>query len=142
MAATAADAVAQLASRYADAWNRHDVDAILDMHTPDAVFQVFAGLPEFAGRDAMRAGVAATFEVWQGYRFNARNVYCHDDLVIYQGTIRGTLTRRVEFGSIVLDPNGREVEFDAVDVMPIEDGLFKRKDSYIDVVGLERQMSR
>jgi hypothetical protein len=142
MASTTTEAVAELAARYADAWNSHDVEAILEMHTPDAVFQVFAGLPEFAGRDAIRAGVAATFEVWQGYRFNARNVYCHDGLVIYQGTISGTLTRRVEFGSIVLEPNGREVEFDAVDVMPIEDGLFTRKDSYIDVVGLEREMAR
>ena len=50
---------------FADAWNRHDVDALMTFMTDDCVFEASAG-PEvcgtrYAGREAVRAGFA---EVW------------------------------------------------------------------------------
>ena len=50
---------------FADAWNRHDVDALMSFMTEDCLFEASAG-PEvcgtrYAGRAAVRAGFA---EVW------------------------------------------------------------------------------
>ena len=55
----------ELLQAFADAWNRHDVDAIMSFMTDDCVFESSAG-PDvcgtrYAGREAVRAGVA---EVW------------------------------------------------------------------------------
>src|SRR5207247_2970185 len=129
--------IEQLAKRYAEAWNGHDVDAILEMHTDDAALQIFVGLPAFVGKEQMRGAMEQSFEMWRGYRFNSRNVYCRDGLVIYQGTISGTLTTELELGDITIKPTATEIEFEAVDVLPVESGLFTRKDSYIDVIDLK-----
>src|SRR5215213_8979626 len=50
---------------FADAWNRHDVDALMTFMTDDCVFEASAG-PDvcgarYVGRDAVRAGFA---QVW------------------------------------------------------------------------------
>ena len=53
---------------FADAWNRHDVDALMGFMTEDCVFEASAG-PDvcgtrYAGREAVRAGFA---EVWRTF---------------------------------------------------------------------------
>ena len=53
---------------FADAWNRHDVDALMSFMTEDCVFEASAG-PDvcgtrYAGREAVRAGFA---EVWRTF---------------------------------------------------------------------------
>ena len=50
---------------FADAWNRHDVDALMAFMTDDCVFEASAG-PDVSGtrhvgREAVRAGFA---EIW------------------------------------------------------------------------------
>ena len=47
---------------FADAWNRHDVDALMSFMTEDCVFEASAG-PDacgtrYAGREAVRTGFA------------------------------------------------------------------------------------
>ena len=54
---------------FADAWNRHDADAIMAFMTEDCVFEASAG-PEvcgarYVGRDAVRTAFA---EVWTTFR--------------------------------------------------------------------------
>jgi hypothetical protein len=51
---------------FADAWNRHDVDAIIFAMTPDCVFEASMG-PDIkgarhVGREQVRAAVEAVFE--------------------------------------------------------------------------------
>jgi uncharacterized protein (TIGR02246 family) len=55
-----------LLERFADAWNRHDLDALMSMMTDDCVFEASAG-PEVdgqhsEGKQAVRAAYAAVFE--------------------------------------------------------------------------------
>ena len=54
-----------LLERFADAWNRHDLDALMSMMTDDCVFEASAG-PDVngqrsEGRQAVRAAFAAVF---------------------------------------------------------------------------------
>ena len=53
---------------FADAWNRHDIEAIMRMMTDDCVFEASAG-PEvcgtrFVGRQAVRAGFV---DIWHNF---------------------------------------------------------------------------
>ena len=58
----------ELLDRFADAWNRHDLDALMSMMTDDCVFEASAG-PEVdgqrsEGKQAVRAAYAAVFEAF------------------------------------------------------------------------------
>ena len=55
----------EVLQEFADAWNRHDVDALMTFMADDCVFEASAG-PDvsgtrYVGREAVRAGFA---EVW------------------------------------------------------------------------------
>jgi len=55
----------QLLTAFADAWNHHDVDALMSMMTPDGVFEVSSGNDvdgeRHEGYQAVRAAYAAVF---------------------------------------------------------------------------------
>ena len=58
----------QLLVDFADAWNRHDVDALMDAMTEDCVFLASAGPNacgrRYEGRDAVRQAYADMFNVF------------------------------------------------------------------------------
>jgi steroid delta-isomerase-like uncharacterized protein len=81
---------------FADAWNRHDVDALMSFMTEDCVFEASAG-PEvcgtrYAGRESVRASFA---EVWatfpDAHWGNARHFVC-GDRGVSEWTFTGTRT--------------------------------------------------
>ena len=65
----------------------------------------------------MREHIAAMFRNAPDIAFRARRLYVREDLVVNEWT--ATATRE-----------GESVEWDGVDVFPIEGGLIKRKDVY------------
>ena len=105
-----------LIERYDQAWNDHDVDAICSMHAPDFVFENHTA-GERAEGDAAREHIAAIFRSAPDLAFRGRRMYVRDGLVVSEWT--ATATR-----------DGRLVEWDGIDVFPLEDGLIKRKDVY------------
>jgi uncharacterized protein (TIGR02246 family) len=68
----------KLLDRFADAWNRHDLDALMSMMTDDCVFDASAG-PQVdgqrsEGKQAVRAAYAAVFEAFHDAHWaNARH---------------------------------------------------------------------
>jgi len=40
---------------------------------------------------------------------------------------------------MLIQPTGNPVQFNGVDVIPVEDGLVQRKDTYLDLVAAQRQ---
>ena len=68
----------ELLDRFADAWNRHDLDALMSMMTDDCLFEASAG-PQVNGqrndgREAVRAAYAAVFEAFPDAHWtNARH---------------------------------------------------------------------
>jgi uncharacterized protein (TIGR02246 family) len=56
---------------YNAAWNRHDVDEILRMHTEDSVFENHSSGGKAVGRDAFRAIVSSVFATFPDIRFGA-----------------------------------------------------------------------
>jgi steroid delta-isomerase-like uncharacterized protein len=107
---------------FADAWNRHDADAIMAFMTEDCVFEASAG-PDvcgtrYAGRDAVRAGFA---EVWatfpDAHWGNARHIVC-GARGVSEWTFTGTRS------------DGTRVEVHGCDLFTFRDGKIALKNSY------------
>ena len=112
-----ASALEEAIGRYNDAWNAHDVDAIVAFHAPDMVFENHTAGDRVEG-DAVALHIAGIFERNPDLHFNGRRLYARDGLVVSEWT--ATATSRA----------GRKVEWDGVDVFPFEGGLILRKDVY------------
>jgi taurine dehydrogenase small subunit len=107
---------------FADAWNRHDVDALMSFMTDDCVFEASAG-PElwgtrFEGREAVHA---AFTEVWatfpDAHWGNARHFVC-GDRGVSEWTFTGTRA------------DGARVEVQGCDLFSFRDGKIELKNSY------------
>ena len=107
----------ELIERYNEAWNAHDLDAIASMHAPDIVFHNYSANERAEGADEVRKHIATIFDNSPDLLFRGRRLYVRDGLVVNEWT--ATATR-----------DGTKLEWDGIDVFPIEDGLIKRKDVY------------
>ncbi len=126
--------------RYNDAWNAHDLDAIMAMHAPDMVFENHTAGESAEGPEEVRSHIAAIFESWPDLRFETRRLYVRDGVVTQEWTASATHTNTMRRGDLVAEPTGERIEWRGVDVIPYEDGLIKRKDVYSDSVSILRQV--
>ena len=126
--------------RYNAAWNDHDVEAIVSMHTDDSVFENHTTGDVNIGRDAIRSAITGIFGVFPDLSFEARSQYLRDDLVVQEWTARGTHEGAMSRSGMTIEPTGRGVEYRGMDIIPIRDGLVARKDVYSDGVTLLRQL--
>ena len=134
-----ADALRGAIARYNDAWNAHDLDAIMAMHAPEMVFDNHTA-GEAAEGEAVREHISSIFETWPDIRFEGRRDYVRDGLVVQEWTATATHARRMTRGELVAEPTGRTISWDGLDVIPFEGGLVKRKDVYSDSVSILRQL--
>ena len=108
-----------LVERHDAAWNSQDVDALIGCYTDDVVFQNHtAGEQPIEGRAAVQAHIAGIFARWPDMRFSSRRLYLSDECCTSEWTATATTA------------DGRRIEWDGVDVMPIRDGAIARKDVY------------
>ena len=126
--------------RYNAAWNDHDVEAIVSMHTEDSVFENHVTADVNVGREQIGRAVAGIFSVFPDLTFETRRAYIRDDLVVQEWTARGTHEGTMTRSGIEVPPTGRKVDYKGMDVIPIRDGLVARKDVYSDSVTLLRQL--
>lgn len=133
--ASLADAIV----RYNDAWNSHDLDAIMAMHAPDMVFENHTA-GESAQGDDVRGHVGSIFETWPDIHFETRRLYVRDGVVTQEWTATATHENQMRRGELVAEPTGRTIKWNGIDVIPFEDGLVKRKDVYSDSVSILRQL--
>jgi ketosteroid isomerase-like protein len=103
--------------RYNEAWNAHDVDAIVELHAPGMVFENHTAGERVEGDD-VRGHIAGIFENWPDLAFRGRRLYATDGLVVSEWTASAT------------DRDGRRLEWDGVDIFPFRAGLILRKDVY------------
>jgi steroid delta-isomerase-like uncharacterized protein len=135
----AARSLEEAIGRYNDAWNDHDLDAIMSMHATDMVFENHTA-GESAEGDAVRDHIAAIFETWPDIHFETRRLYVRNGVVTQEWTATATHSNTMRRGELVAEPTGERIEWRGVDVIPYEDGLVKRKDVYSDSVSILRQV--
>jgi steroid delta-isomerase-like uncharacterized protein len=141
MAATAdsSSALEATIDRYNRAWNDHDLDVIMAMHAPDMVFENHTAGERAMGED-VRAHIARIFDAWPDIAFEGRRLYVRDGLVVQEWTATATHAKQARRGDLVIDPTGRTIRWDGMDIIPFENGLVKRKDVYSDSVSVLRQL--
>ena len=126
--------------RYNAAWNAHDVDEILELHTDDSVFENHTTGDLNVGKEAIGSAIRGIFAVFPDLEFETRRRYVRDDLVVQEWTASGTHLGKMTRSGVEVEPTGKRVEYRGMDVIPIEDGLVARKDVYSDGVSLLRQL--
>lgn len=107
---------------FANAWNRHDVDAIMSFMTRDCVFEASAGSEvwgtRYAGFEAVRSGFV---EVWttfpDAHWGNARH-FVAGDRGVSEWTFTGTRA------------DGTRLEMHGCDLFTFRDGKIALKNSY------------
>ena len=107
---------------FAEAFNRHDADALMRFMTDDCVFQASAG-PEacgarYAGQPAVRAAFS---EVWKDFpdaRWRSPRHFVCGDRGVSEWTFTGTRA------------DGTRVEVDGCDLFTFRDGRISVKNSY------------
>ena len=133
-------ALQEFIDRYNAAWNDHDVDAIVSMHTEDSVFENHVTGDVNVGREEIGRAIGGIFAVFPDLAFETRRAYVRDDLVVQEWTASGTHEGTITRSGMEVPPTGRKVEYKGMDVIPIRDGLVARKDVYSDSVTLLRQL--
>ena len=113
---------AELLDRFADAWNRHDLDALMSMMTDDCVFEASAG-PQangqrHEGRAAVRAAFAAVFELFPDARWENPRHVISGNRAVSEWTFTGT------------QKDGKRVEVTGCDLLTLRDGKIAIMNSY------------
>jgi steroid delta-isomerase-like uncharacterized protein len=134
-----AAALERAIARYNEAWNAHDLDAIMSLHAPDMVFENHTA-GERAEGGAVREHIGSIFETWPDIRFETRRAYVRDGLVVQEWTATATHENEMRRGELVAEPTGKKISWQGLDVIPFEEGLVKRKDVYSDSVSILRQL--
>jgi len=112
----------EMLQAFADAWNRHDVDALMSFMTEDCVFEASAG-PDvcgtrYVGREAVRASFA---EVWANFpdaQWGHARHFVSEERGVSEWTFTGTRA------------DGTRVEVHGCDLFTFRDGRISLKNSY------------
>jgi steroid delta-isomerase-like uncharacterized protein len=130
----------QVIAAYGEAWNGHDIEAILAMHTEDSVFQNHTSGGQAIGKAAIREILKGVFAAFPDIRFDARRTYVRDGLVTQEWTASATLAVPYTSGGVTVQPTGKKISWNGVDVIPFAGNLIARKDDYVDSMGFLRAL--
>jgi len=132
--------IAAIVERYNHAWNAHDVDAILALHTDDSVFENHTSGGLAVGKLAFRKLIDSVFATFPDLRFTTRRAYFGDSVAVLEWTATATHMKPIARGTQTFPPTGKTLAWDGLDVLPIQDGLITRKDVYADSISFLRQL--
>jgi ketosteroid isomerase-like protein len=114
--------VLELLERFVDAWNAHDVDALLNSMTEDGVFYSSAGpAPSGArhvGREALGKAYAALWQTYPDAQWTNAHHFVSGENACSGWTFTGTKA------------DGSRVEVDGCDLFKIRDGKIAMKNSF------------
>ena len=122
MAETSGEVTTEVLQAFAEAWNRHDVDAIMSFMTEDCVFDASAG-PDicgtrYAGRDAVRRGFAEVWATFPDAHWGSARHFVQGDRGVSEWIFTGTRA------------DGSRVEVHGCDLFTFRNGMIALKNSY------------
>ena len=122
MTIVAEQVTTQALEAFAEAWNRHDANALMSFMTPDCVFESSSG-PDRQGRryqgaEAVRAGYEQVWATFPDAHWGDARHFVSGDRGVSQWTFTGT------------GRDGTRVEVHGCDLFTFRDGKIALKDSY------------
>jgi steroid delta-isomerase-like uncharacterized protein len=112
----------QLLQSFADAWNRHDLDALMSMMAEDCVFEASAGNSAdgepHVGPRAVRAAYAEVFAQYPDAHWGHARHFVKGDRGVSEWTFTGTLK------------DGRRIEVTGCDLLTFRNGRIAVKNSF------------
>jgi steroid delta-isomerase-like uncharacterized protein len=109
-----------------DAFNAHDVDAILEFFTDDCIYDAPRGPGpggrRYVGKEEVRQGFQARFDGIPDVHWGDERHFASGDRAASEWTIRGT------------QANGEPIEVRGCDLFEFTDGKISRKDSYWKII--------
>lgn len=115
-----------LLQQFLDAFNRHDLDAIMEYFADDCVFYMPRGPTargaSFVGRAAVRSGLAMRFEGIPDVHYGDDQHWVCGKVGVSEWTLTGT------------SRSGQFIEVRGIDLLEFEHGKIIRKDSFWKIV--------
>ena len=112
----------QLLTAFADAWNRHDVEALMSMMTDDGVFEASSGADvdgeRHLGQHAVRAAFAAVFAQFPDAQWGEARHFVAGDRGVSEWTFTGTRS------------DGKRIEVNGCDLFTFHGGKIAVKNSF------------
>jgi ketosteroid isomerase-like protein len=112
-----------LLQAFNEAWNRHDIDALMSMMTGDCVFHAVAGPDElgrsFAGYEAVRAGFEMAWQTCPDAQWTDGVHFVAGDRGVSESTFRGTRAA-----------DGMRIEARMVDIFTFRGGRIAIKNAF------------
>jgi steroid delta-isomerase-like uncharacterized protein len=116
----------ELLKAFLEAFNRHDLDAIMLHFADDCVFYMPRGAgprgDRYVGRDAVRSGLAKRFEGIPDVHYGDDRHWACGDFGVSEWTLTGTSV------------SGQRIAVRGVDLLEFSDGKITRKDSFWKIV--------
>lgn len=107
---------------FADAWNRHDADALMSFMTEDCVFESSAGADacgtRYVGSQAVRTAFSEVWSVFPDAHWADARHFVHGDRAVSEWTFTGTRA------------DGSRVEVQGCDLFTLRAGKIFLKNSY------------
>ena len=111
---------------FLDAFNAHDIDAIMSLLTEDCVFDMPRGPApggrRLTGKEQVRAGIQSRFDAIPDIQYVDDRHWTSGDRGVSEWTIRGT------------QATGEPIEVRGCDLFEFTDGKISRKDSFWKIV--------
>jgi ketosteroid isomerase-like protein len=111
---------------FLDAFNAHDVDAIMAFFTEDCVLEMPRGPApggrRLVGKEQVREGIRSRLDGIPDIHYGDDRHWSSGDRGVSEWTIRGTLA------------GGERIEVRGCDLLEFRDGLISRKDSFWKIV--------
>jgi steroid delta-isomerase-like uncharacterized protein len=111
-----------LLKEFLEAFNRHDLDSIMDFFADDCVFYMPRGAgprgDRYIGKDEVRSGLAKRFEGIPDVHYGDDQHWTCGDFGVSEWTLTGTAL------------SGQQIEVRGVDLLEFVHGKITRKDSF------------
>lgn len=122
MSKVIAEVTTEVLQTFADAWNRHDADALMSFMTEDCVFDSSAG-PDvcgtrYVGSEAVRAGYVEVWSTFPDAHWGNARHFVQGERGVSEWTFTGTRT------------DGTRVEVNGCDLFTFRGGKIAVKNSY------------
>jgi steroid delta-isomerase-like uncharacterized protein len=121
-----ANASTAVLEAFLEAFNAHDVDAIMSFFTEDCVFDMPRGPgpggQRLVGKEQVREGIQSRFDGIPDIRYGDDRHWLCGDRAVSEWTIRGT------------QRTGERIEVRGCDLFELVDGKISRKDSFWKII--------